>query len=96
MSEFDFYLQVLGTSVRLKNLSDKIEQQLRKFSPFVNEGQGEFEASRSTCFFESLLSSLWPKGGTHSNAQRIKTTSGWHKERFDDCFLKPYVKLSIA
>jgi len=74
-------------NVQLKNMSDKIDHQLRKCPPFVKEGQGRFEASCSICFFESLLSSLWPKGGTNSNAQRIKTRSGFHNETFDDCFL---------
>jgi len=62
------------------NISDKIEQQLRKFPPFVKEGQGGFEASCSIFFFESLLSSLWPKGGTNSKAQRIKTSSDLYNE----------------
>ena len=73
--------------VRLKNMSDKIEHLLRKCPPFVKEGQGGFEDSCSIFFFESLLSSLWPKGGTNSKAQRIKISSSFHDEKFDDCFL---------
>jgi len=73
-------------------MSDKIEHQFRKFPPSVKEGQGGFEASCSIYFFESLLSSLWPKGGTNSNTQRIKISSGLHNEKFDYCFLKTLPK----
>jgi len=81
------WLIIYIMSVRLKNISGKIEHQLRKYPPFVKEGQGGFETSCAMCFFESLLSSLWPKGGTNSNAQRLKTSSGFHNEKFNYYFL---------
>ena len=64
-------------------MSDKIDHLFRKCPPFVKEGQGGFEVSFTICFLESLLSSLWPKGGTNSTAQRIKTNSGFHHKKFD-------------
>jgi len=76
-------VNVESMSVRLNNRSDKIVHLLRKCPPFVKEGQGGFEVKCNICFFEFLLSSLWPKGGTNSNAQRIKTNSGFHNEKFD-------------
>jgi len=73
-------------------MSDKIEHRLRKFPSFVKEGQGGFGASSTIFFFESLLSSLWPKGEINSKTQRIKTRSGFHNEKFNGYFLRTLPK----